>query len=106
MDWRGASDSCEEVFLDSNVYFDVNNVTISTTNGTTQIDHIIVSQYGIFVVETKNMEGWILGMPRIHHGLRACLARNQNSKTLYIRIISISGHYQSFWGLMETGSIR
>jgi len=29
--------------------------------GTTQIDHIIVSKYGIFVVETKNMKGWIFG---------------------------------------------
>ena len=26
---------------------------------TTQIDHIVVSQYGIFVVETKNYSGWI-----------------------------------------------
>ena len=27
--------------------------------GTTQIDHIIVSVYGVFVVETKNYSGWI-----------------------------------------------
>lgn len=27
--------------------------------GTTQIDHIIVSIYGVFVVETKNYSGWI-----------------------------------------------
>lgn len=47
--------------LDSDVYFPLNNVTIGTKNGTTQIDHIIVSRYGIFVIETKNMEGWIFG---------------------------------------------
>ena len=29
--------------------------------GTTQIDHIVVSQYGIFVIETKNYSGWIFG---------------------------------------------
>ena len=29
--------------------------------GTSQIDHIVVSQYGIFVVETKNYSGWIFG---------------------------------------------
>lgn len=28
---------------------------------TTQIDHIFVSKYGIFVVETKNYKGWIFG---------------------------------------------
>lgn len=51
----------KKLFLDSKLYTDVNNVTITTTNGTTQIDHIIASPYGIFVVETKNMEGWIFG---------------------------------------------
>jgi hypothetical protein len=51
----------KKLFLNSAVYFDVNNVTIPTSNGTTQIDHIIVSQHGIFVVETKNIEGWIFG---------------------------------------------
>ena len=34
---------------------------LPTEDGSTQIDHIIVSQYGIFVVETKNMKGWIFG---------------------------------------------
>jgi len=51
----------KKLFLDSAVYTDINNVTIPTANGTTQIDHVIVSRYGIFVVETKNMDGWIFG---------------------------------------------
>ena len=51
----------KKVFLDANVYEDINNVTLPTSNGTTQIDHIIVSRFGIFVVETKNMSGWIFG---------------------------------------------
>lgn len=29
--------------------------------GTTQIDHILLSPYGIFVIETKNYKGWIFG---------------------------------------------
>jgi len=49
------------ITLDGDIYQSVNNVTIPTSNGTTQIDHIIVSRYGIFVIETKNMEGWIFG---------------------------------------------
>ena len=28
---------------------------------TTQIDHVVVSPYGIFVIETKNYSGWIFG---------------------------------------------
>jgi len=48
-------------FLDKNVYHLIKNVTLVTEDGTTQIDHIIVSRYGVFVVETKNMKGWIFG---------------------------------------------
>ena len=47
--------------LDKTKYHLVKNVTLPTEDGTTQIDHIIVSQYGLFVVETKNMKGWIFG---------------------------------------------
>jgi len=49
------------LFLDKNVYHLIKNVTIPTEDGTTQVDHIIVSRFGVFVVETKNMKGWIFG---------------------------------------------
>jgi len=29
--------------------------------GTTQLDHLVLSRFGIFVIETKNMSGWIFG---------------------------------------------
>lgn len=51
------------LMLDKDEYHLVKNVTLPTENGTTQIDHIIVSRYGVFVVETKNMKGWIFGSP-------------------------------------------
>lgn len=47
--------------LDKDVYHLLKNVTLPTEDGTTQIDHIIVSVYGVFVVETKNLKGWIYG---------------------------------------------
>lgn len=37
------------------------NVTLATPDGTTQIDHILLVPQGIFVIETKNMTGWIFG---------------------------------------------
>ncbi|MBD3642463.1 MAG: NERD domain-containing protein [Marinobacter sp.] len=49
------------LFLDKTRYHLIKNVTLPTEDGTTQIDHIIVSRYGVFVVETKNMKGWIFG---------------------------------------------
>lgn len=33
-------------------------------NGTTQVDHAVVSRFGVFVIETKNYEGWIFGSER------------------------------------------
>ncbi|MGR5428242.1 NERD domain-containing protein [Vibrio harveyi] len=42
----------------------IKDVTLPTSDGTTQIDHIVVSKYGVFVVETKNMKGWIFGSAR------------------------------------------
>lgn len=50
--------------LDNDVYHLIKNVTLPTEDGTTQIDHIIVSVYGVFVVETKNLRGWIYGSPQ------------------------------------------
>lgn len=49
--------------LDEERYRQLHDVTLPTSDGTTQIDHIIVSIYGIFVIETKNMGGWIFGNP-------------------------------------------
>lgn len=37
------------------------DLTLPTSHGTTQVDHIVLSRYGIFVIETKNMSGWIFG---------------------------------------------
>ena len=38
-----------------------NEYTLPSSHGSTQIDHIVVSRYGVFVVETKNYTGWIFG---------------------------------------------
>ena len=42
-------------------YILLNDVMLQTDKGTTQVDHILVSVYGIFVIETKNYKGWIYG---------------------------------------------
>lgn len=40
----------------------LNDICLPLPDGTTtQIDHIVVSQYGVFVVETKTYSGWIFG---------------------------------------------
>ena len=47
--------------LPSSEYSVINDITIQNKNGSTQIDHVIISVYGIFVIETKNISGYIYG---------------------------------------------
>ena len=51
----------QKIFLDSKVYSTFTNLIINDEYGSTQIDHITISKYGIFVVETKNWSGWVYG---------------------------------------------
>lgn len=48
-------------FRQGSLYKVYENVTLPTPDGTTQIDLLILSRYGIFVVEVKNYSGWIFG---------------------------------------------
>ncbi len=45
-------------------YHLLNHITLKHGDGTTQIDHILVSCYGVFVIETKNYKGWIFANPK------------------------------------------
>ena len=42
-------------------YHHFRKIIIPTLRGTTEIDHLIVSKFGIFVVELKDRSGWIFG---------------------------------------------
>jgi hypothetical protein len=41
----------------------INNITLPAENGTTQIDHILITEAGLFIIETKHYSGWIFGDP-------------------------------------------
>ena len=47
--------------LPDNEYKVLHDIVIQSNGYTSQIDHIVVSVYGIFVIETKNYKGWITG---------------------------------------------
>ncbi|MEZ0259394.1 MAG: NERD domain-containing protein [Alphaproteobacteria bacterium] len=49
------------LLLDKKTYRRLNNVIIPSKNGTSQIDHLLVSTFGVFIIETKNIRGWIFG---------------------------------------------
>ncbi len=43
-------------------YIVINDIILQSPDGyTSQIDHLVISEYGIIVIETKNYKGWIFG---------------------------------------------
>lgn len=42
-------------------YYIWNDIVLQRNGYSVQIDHVVISPYGIFVIETKNYTGWIYG---------------------------------------------
>jgi hypothetical protein len=79
--------------LDKETYFILNDITIPSTKGkTTQIDHIVVSEYGIFVIETKNYKGWIMGDEKSDYWTQVIYKRKER---LYNPIRQNFGHIKA-----------
>ena len=47
--------------LNNDLYLRHHDVILPSKNGSAQIDHLLISPFGIFIVETKNLTGWIYG---------------------------------------------
>lgn len=45
-------------------YFFLHDVLIPVDGGTSQVDFVILSRYGLWVIETKDYKGWIFGRER------------------------------------------
>ncbi len=56
---KRVSSSLED--LDCGDYRVYNDLLVRNGNYTTQVDHIIISRYGVFVLETKNVHGKVYG---------------------------------------------
>ncbi len=66
----------------SGEYLLINDVVLKTSNGTTQIDHVVVSKYGVFAIETKNYRGEIYG---------------DDKRQEWTQIIATDVHYLKKW---------
>ncbi len=42
-------------------YHLMNHITLPMDDGTTEVDQILVSRFGVFVIETKDYKGWVFG---------------------------------------------
>jgi hypothetical protein len=50
---------CVQKNFDAPDYHLMNHLTLPLRDGTTQVDHVLVSRFGVFVIETKDYKGWI-----------------------------------------------
>ncbi len=79
-------------------YIVLNDIMLKNLLGTTQIDHIVVSIYGIFVIETKNYKGWIYGSEQSNQWIK-----NMYGKKYQFRnpIKQNFGHVKSLESFLE-----
>ncbi len=75
--------------LQGEEYRVINDVLIKIGSRSSQIDHIVVSIYGIFVIETKNYSGWIHGNENSQYWMQTIY---EQKKRLYNPIRQNQGH--------------
>lgn len=75
----------------------LHDVIISNGKGSSQIDHIVVSQYGIFVIETKNYKGMIYGGENAQYWTQNIYG---NKYELYNPILQNKSHINSLKRLL------
>ena len=77
----------------------INNLLLRTSSGgTTQIDHVVISEYGIFVIETKFYKGWIYGGENSEFWTQNIYG---NKYTLRNPILQNAGHVRALRQLLK-----
>lgn len=78
--------------LPKSEYAVFNDLLIQDAQYSSQIDHVVVSKYGIFVIETKNYKGWIYGGEYSEHWTQNIWG---NKYQLYNPILQNKGHVKA-----------
>ena len=79
-------------WLNSKKYRVINNALIRIKSRSSQIDHVIISKYGVFVIETKNYKGWIFGHESSEYW----------TQTLYKNKYKLRNPVSQCWGHIKT----
>ncbi len=98
-----ASDSAEDIpwlFLDARVYRRLGMVTIRHAGGITRANHVIVSNYGIFVIEENTETGTFQANP----GLNWTQYRDEQSVEIPNPIRQVSNQVQALQDALELPS--
>lgn len=60
-DWTESKVAKQLAKLPKDEYIVLNDLMLPTSYGRTQIDHVVLSLYGVYVIETKNYTGTLIG---------------------------------------------
>ena len=60
-DWTESKVAKQLAKLPKDEYIVLNDLMLPTSYGTTQLDHVVLSLYGVYVIETKNYTGTLIG---------------------------------------------
>ena len=98
--WFGEHWACASLDkLDKNKYIVLNDIMILINGKTYQIDHVVLSKYGIFVIETKQYNGYITGDKYDNKWVRHL---KDNKKVYYTNPIRQNyGHVKAISELLE-----
>lgn len=84
--------------LNNEKYTVLNNIELNIKGSSSQIDHIIVSNYGIFVIETKNYKGWIFGYEKDKSWVQSIY---RYKRKFYNPILQNQGHIYALKHLLK-----
>lgn len=70
-------------------YHVIDNVLFMSNGRSTQIDHIVVSPYAVFVIETKGYKGWIFGGESTEYWTQSIYG---HKSTFYSPLLQNDGH--------------
>ena len=94
----------------------INDVLLPSGQGTTQIDHILVSPSAVFLIETKEMNGWVFGSPGQKHWAQSFAAGRRSRKVgirskqfkFYNPLLQNEGHAKALvnLGIVDRWRIR
>lgn len=83
--------------LDREKYKVINDIIIPNKDKTSQIDHLIISNYGIFVIENKNFSGSIYGSEKDRSWTQV-MGKSRN--TFYNPILQNYGHIKALQAIV------
>ncbi len=76
----------------------INNLVLSSGGRTSQIDHLVISNHGLFVIETKNVKGWIFGNENSEYWTQVIF---KSREQFYNPIRQNGGHIQALRVALE-----